>query len=102
MILRFGVFEADTKSKELFKRGRKVRIQPLAFKLLVLLLEHKGSVVTTEEIKKHLWHDTHVEPHSLAVAALKVRRAIGEHADSPRFMECLPGVGYRWIAYHND
>ncbi len=99
-LVRFGIFEADLHAGELRKNGRKVRIQDLPFRLLEVLLEHPGEVVTREELQRGLWpSDTFVEfEHSLNAAVAKLRSTLGDSADSPRFIETIPRRGYRFLA----
>jgi TolB-like protein/Flp pilus assembly protein TadD len=95
----FDRFEADLLSGELRKDGRRVRLQAQPFQLLALLLEHPGEVVTREEVCRNLWKsDTFVDfDHSLGTAINKIREALGDSADHPRFVETLPRRGYRFI-----
>jgi Tol biopolymer transport system component/DNA-binding winged helix-turn-helix (wHTH) protein len=97
---RFGTFEADPASGEFWKNGRRIRLQEQPFRLLVLLLENAGSVVTREELQKRLWpSDTFVEfDYGLNTAIKKLRQALGDSADNPRFIQTLPRKGYRFIA----
>ncbi len=99
-IVRFGVFEADLLTRELRKRGVRVRLQEQPFRLLQALLERPGQIVTRDEIKDKLWpDDTFVDfDKSLNTAAQKLRQALGDSAESPRFMETIPRRGYRFIA----
>ena len=99
-IHRFGVFEVDLRSHELRKQGMKVKLQDQPFQVLAVLLEHPGEVVTREELRKRLWpDDTFVDfDHSLSTDINKVREALGDTAESPRFIETLPRRGYRFIA----
>lgn len=96
----FGVFEADLGSGELRKSGVRVRIQGQPFRLLALLLEHPGEVVSRERIQERLWGDrTNVDfDHSLGTAVNKLREALGDSAENPIFVETLARVGYRFIA----
>src|SRR5258707_14811606 len=98
--IAFDRFEVDLRSGELRKHGRKVRLQGQPFQLLTLLLEHPGDVVTREEICRKLWQtDTFVDfDHSLGTAINKIREALGDSADHPRFVETLARRGYRFIA----
>lgn len=98
--IRFGLFEADLKSGELKKSGVKVRVQSQPFKVLSILLEHPGEVVSREEIQQRLWGgDTTVDfDHSLGIAINKLRDALGDSAENPRFIETLARRGYRFIA----
>src|SRR5580658_1072621 len=97
--IRFGPFEADSRSGELRKHGIKVRIGQQTFHILMMLLEHPGEVVLREEIRMKLWpHDTVVEfDHSINAAIQKLRDALGESADKPRYIETLPRRGYRFL-----
>jgi TolB-like protein/DNA-binding winged helix-turn-helix (wHTH) protein/Flp pilus assembly protein TadD len=95
----FDRFEVDLRSGELLKNGRKLRLQAQPFQLLALLLDRPGEVVTREEICRKLWQaDTFVDfDHSLGTAINKIREALGDSADHPRFVETLPRRGYRFI-----
>ena len=98
--VRFGLFELDLANGELCKRGRKVPIQGQPFQVLKLLLCRPGEVVTREELQHELWPaDTFVEfEHGVNTAIKKLRQALGDSADNPRFIETLPRKGYRFIA----
>jgi len=98
--VRFGVYEVDLRSSELLKQGRKVRLQEQPFRILALLLEQRGHVVTREELRKRLWSDdTFVDfDHSLNTAVMRLRESLGDSSDNPRFIETLPRHGYRFIA----
>lgn len=99
-VLRFGVFEADPRSGEIRKGGVKIKIQEKPFQLLVVLLEHPGDVVTRDELRQKLWpSDTFVDfDHSLGTAIAKLRQALGDSAQNPRFVETVASRGYRFIA----
>lgn len=99
-IIRFGVFEIDLSSGELRKSGLKVKLQDQPFQILAMLLERPGEVVTREELQQRLWRaDTFVDfDHSLNAAIKKLRQALGDSADNPRFVETLARRGYRFIA----
>jgi TolB-like protein/DNA-binding winged helix-turn-helix (wHTH) protein len=98
--LRFGVFELDLRAGELRKRGLQVRLQAQPFCVLAMLLEHAGEVVTREDLQKKLWPaDTFVDfDHGLNKAINKIREALGDSAESPRFVETLTRRGYRFLA----
>jgi Tol biopolymer transport system component/DNA-binding winged helix-turn-helix (wHTH) protein len=98
--IRFGLFEADLASGELRKSGIRIRIQAQPFRVLSFLLERPGEVVTREEIQQRLWgNDTIVDfDHSLGSAINKIREALGDSAENPRFIETLARRGYRLIA----
>src|SRR5215475_5611129 len=98
--VRFGVFEADLAAGELRKEGLPVKLQEQPFRLLVLLLEQPGVVVTREEVRAALWPDgSFVDfEHGVNTAIKKVRFALGDSADNPRFVQTLPRKGYRFIA----
>jgi Tol biopolymer transport system component/DNA-binding winged helix-turn-helix (wHTH) protein len=96
---RFGVFELDPQSKELRKKGMKIRLQGQPVEILALLLEHLGEVVTREELQKKLWPaDTFVDfEQGLNNAMKRLRAALDDSAETPRFIETLPRRGYRFI-----
>jgi len=98
--LRFGVFELDLRAGELRKHGLRVRLQEQPFQLLAMLLEHPGEVVTREELQKKLWPaDTFVDfDHGLNKAISKIRGALSDSAESPRFVETVARRGYRFLA----
>ncbi len=98
--VRFGVFEVDVRTGELRKQGLKIKLQEQPFQILALLLDRRGEVVTREELQKKLWPaDTFVDfDHGLNKAITKIREALGDSADNPRFIETLPRRGYRFIA----
>jgi Tol biopolymer transport system component/DNA-binding winged helix-turn-helix (wHTH) protein len=99
-VTRFGIFELDFKAGELHKNGLKVKLQEQPFEILTMLLAHPGEVVTREELRKKLWPEhTFVDfDNSLNTGINKVREALGDSADNPRFVETLPRRGYRFIA----
>jgi len=97
--LRFGVYEVDPDAGELRKNGRKVSLQEQPFQVLALLLTRPGQLVTRDELQKRLWSaDTFVDfDLGLNTAIKKIRSALGDSADNPRFVETLPKRGYRFI-----
>jgi len=96
----FGLFEADLQSGELWKAGKRIKIQSQPFKVLATLLERPGEIVSREDLQLRLWgKDTTVDfDHSLGTAINKIREALGDSADNPRFVETLARRGYRFIA----
>jgi Tol biopolymer transport system component/DNA-binding winged helix-turn-helix (wHTH) protein len=98
-IVRFGTFEADLQTGELRKNGHKVPLQGQPFQVLAILLQHSGKLVTREELRQKVWpEDTFVDfDHGLNTAITKIRNALGDDADNPRFVETLPRRGYRFI-----
>jgi DNA-binding winged helix-turn-helix (wHTH) protein/Tol biopolymer transport system component len=98
--LRFGVFEVDLAAGELRKQGTRIRLQDQPFRMLAVLLESPGQVVTREELQKRLWSaDTFVDfDRGLNKAINRLREALDDVAESPRFIETLPKRGYRFIA----
>ncbi len=98
--VRFGLFEADLAAAELRKRGRKIPLQDQPFRVLALLLRRAGELVTREEFQRALWPaDTFVEfDEGLNKAIQKLRQALDDSSDNPRFIETLPRKGYRFIA----
>jgi eukaryotic-like serine/threonine-protein kinase len=99
-VFRFGLFEADPASGELLKQGEHVRLQDQPFRMLILLLERPGEVVTREELREKLWpQNTFVEfDNGLNVAVKKIRDALNDLAENPRFVETVPRRGYRFVA----
>src|SRR5512143_335224 len=97
--VRFGDFEVDLRTAELLKGGRSVRIQEKPFQVLALLLDRPGELVTREELRQALWPgDTFVDfDVGLNTAIRKLREALGDSADDPRFIETLPRRGYRFM-----
>ena len=98
-VLRFAGFEIDPLTRELRRNGNTVRLQDQPFSVLTLLLERAGDVVTREELRRHLWpSDTFVDfDNSLNTAINKIREALGDSAENPRFVETLPRRGYRFV-----
>src|SRR6266852_575536 len=96
----FGVFEVDVRAEELRKRGVRIKLQEQPFQILCLLLEHSGEVVTREELRQKLWHaHTFVDfDRSLNKAMTKLRSALADSAESPRYVETIPRHGYRFLA----
>ena len=98
--LRFGVFELDLRAGELRKNGLRVRLQEQPFQVLAMLVEHPGEVVGREELQKKLWPaDTFVDfDHGLNKVINKIREALGDSAESPRFVQTVARRGYRFLA----
>jgi len=98
-LVRFEGFEVDLRAQELYKAGRKIKLQIQPFQVLTMLLERAGEVVTREEMQKRLWPaDTFVDfDHSLNTAVKKLRLALGDDKKKPRFVETLPKRGYRFL-----
>lgn len=99
-IYRFGVFEVLARAGELQKNGVRVKLQEQPFQLLVFLLENAGKIVSRESVRQRLWQgNTFVDfDASLSVAVGKLREALSDSADNPRFIETVPRRGYRFIA----
>src|SRR5581483_2342129 len=97
---KFGIFEVDVRARELRKGGIRIRLQDQPFEILLMMLERPGEVVTREELRRRLWPDgTFVDfEHSLNAAVKRLRAALGDEADNPRFVETLHRRGYRFIA----
>jgi len=98
--LSFGLFEVDLQTGELWKAGFRVKLQSQPFRVLAMLLEKPGHMVGREELQLRLWgKDTVVDfDHSLGTAINKIREALGDSAENPRFIETLSRRGYRFIA----
>src|SRR5437762_1494206 len=96
----FGVFEVDFRAAELRKHGVRIKLQDQPFQILSLLLEHPGEVVTRDELREKLWPaHTFVDfDRSLNKAMTKLRAALGDSADNPRYVETIPRHGYRFLA----
>ena len=96
---RFGVFELDMRSGELRKAGTRIRLQEQPLKILMVLLEQPGAVVTREDLKRRIWpHEPFGDfDHAVNVAIAKLRTALSDSADTPRYVETLPRRGYRFI-----
>jgi Tol biopolymer transport system component/DNA-binding winged helix-turn-helix (wHTH) protein len=96
---QFGQFEVNAASGELLKNGKRVRLQEQPFRLLVVLLENAGEVVTREDLSSRIWpQDTFVDfDGSLRVAVRKLREALDDDAESPRYVETIPKRGYRFL-----
>jgi DNA-binding winged helix-turn-helix (wHTH) protein/tetratricopeptide (TPR) repeat protein len=99
-IVRFGSFEVDLQEGKLTKAGIRIRLQGQPLQILVLLLQSPGQLVTREEIRQKLWsRDTFVEfDDALNTAVRKLRAALNDSADNPRFLETVPRRGYRFVA----
>src|SRR6266699_7216305 len=97
--IRFGVFEVDLQAWELRKHGLRIKLRDQPFQILSLLLARPGQVVSRDELQKQLWpNDTFVDFDSgLNKAVNHLREALGDSADSPRFIETLPKRGYRFV-----
>jgi TolB-like protein/DNA-binding winged helix-turn-helix (wHTH) protein len=98
-IIRFGPFQMDLAAREVRREGRKVKLQEQPFRVLTLLLQRPGQVVTREELQQALWPvDTFVEfDRGLNTAIKKIRQALGDSAGTPELIETLPRQGYRFI-----
>jgi TolB-like protein/DNA-binding winged helix-turn-helix (wHTH) protein/Flp pilus assembly protein TadD len=99
-VVRFGTFEVSLQSGEVRKGGLRIRVQQQPMKLLEILLEHPGEVVTREELRSRVWPSESFGDfdQALNIAIGKLRSALGDSAESPRFIETLPKRGYRFIA----
>lgn len=99
-VFRFGLFEADPERNTLSRKGVRIRIQDQPFRTLILLLTNPGQIVSRDELRRRLWPEgTHVDfDGSLNVVLKKLRAAIDDDSDNPRFIETIPRQGYRFIA----
>jgi DNA-binding winged helix-turn-helix (wHTH) protein len=99
-LVRFGVFELDLQTGELRKKGARVALQEQPFQVLAMLVARPGELVTREELRTALWSETVFVDfdHGLNKAVGKIRRALGDMVQSPRFVETLDRRGYRFIA----
>src|SRR5215468_7842603 len=98
-VVRFGTYEVSLQSGEVRKAGIKIKVQQQPLKLLDILLERPGEVVTREELRGRIWPDASFGDFDQAVniAVAKLRSALGDSAENPRFIETLPKRGYRFI-----
>src|SRR5881409_881935 len=98
--IRFGIFEVDPQAGELRRQGLKIKLQEQPFQILVVLLERPGEVVAREQLQKRLWpEDTFVDfDRGLNRAINKLREALSDNSENPRFIETVPRRGYRFIA----
>ncbi|PYI90111.1 MAG: hypothetical protein DME97_18430 [Verrucomicrobia bacterium] len=98
--VRFGPFEVDLRAGELIRNGRRIRLQDQPLQVLAMLLERPGNVVTRDELRQKLWpRDTFVDfDHGLNNAINRLRDALNDSADTPRFIQTLPKRGYRFIS----
>src|SRR5450432_2731282 len=96
--IRFGVFQLDLRARELRRNGVKIRVPDQSIQVLAMLLEHPGEVVTREEVHQRLWpNGTIVEfDHSINAAIKRLRQALEDSAEEPKFIETLPRLGYRF------
>jgi DNA-binding winged helix-turn-helix (wHTH) protein len=99
-IRRFGPFELDIDAVELRREGRRVKLQPQPFKLLLLLTSRPGSLITREQIRTDLWPEGTFVAFDQAVnfAIKQIRDALGDSADRPVYLETVPRQGYRFVA----
>jgi TolB-like protein/DNA-binding winged helix-turn-helix (wHTH) protein/Tfp pilus assembly protein PilF len=97
--LRFGIFEADPRLGELTKHGKRLPLQEQPFQLLAMLLERPGELVSRDELRAKIWPQTIVDfDHGLNKAISKIRDALGDSAENPRFIETVARRGYRFLA----
>src|SRR6266446_4763782 len=98
-LFQFGPYELDSATGELRKHGIKIKLQEQPLQILQKLLENSGEVVTREELQKRIWPaDTFVDfDHGLYSAVQRLRDALGDTAETPRYIETLPRRGYRFI-----
>lgn len=99
-VIRFGAFEVDLRARELRKRGLRVRLQEQPFQVLAVLLERPGEVVTRDELARRLWADGTVVDYEggLNAALTRLRQALSDSAEAPRYVETIARRGYRFIA----
>lgn len=98
--VRFGEFEADLRVGEIRKAGSRIRLQDQPFKILQILLEKPGNVVSREELQSRIWPEDNYGDfdHAVNVAIGKLRTALGDSAENPAFIETVPRRGYRFVA----
>jgi eukaryotic-like serine/threonine-protein kinase len=98
--IRFGEFEADLHAGEIRKSGSRIKLQDQPFRVLQILLEHRGELVTREELQSRIWPEDSFGDfdHAVNVAVGKLRAALGDSAENPSFIETVPRRGYRFVA----
>jgi len=98
-LIRFGIFEVDLSAGELRRAGSRIRLQEQPFQILAMLLERPGQIITRDELRSKLWPgDTFVDfEHGVNSGVARLREALGDSADNPRYIETLPRRGYRLI-----
>ena len=97
--VRFGIFEADLSTGELYKRGLKAKIQEQPFQVLAMLIERPGEIISRQELRKRLWPDTVVDfDRGLNKAINRLREVLSDDAENARFIETIPQRGYRFLA----
>src|SRR5246500_4910355 len=99
-LYRFGIFEVDLRTGELRRNGIKLKIQEQSLQVLAMLLAEPGALVTREELRNRLWStDTFVDfDHSINAAIKRLRDALGDSAENPRYVETVARRGYRFLA----
>ena len=97
--VRFGAFELDLRTAELRTNRQNLTLQGQPFQILIVLLERPGELVTRDELQRRLWTaDTFVDfEHNLNKAVNRLRDALDDSAERPKFIETLPRKGYRWV-----
>jgi DNA-binding winged helix-turn-helix (wHTH) protein len=99
LIARFGAFEVSFESREICKHGMRIQLEEKPFQILEALIENAGQVVRRQALCAKLWPDTYVSfDHSLNTAVNKLRSVLGDGAQSPRYIETRPRMGYRFVA----
>jgi len=98
-VARFGAFEVSFELREIRKHGMRIQLEEKPFKILEMLIENAGQVVKRKALCEKLWPDTYVAfDHSLNTAVNKLRSVLGDGAQSPRYIETRPRLGYRFVA----
>jgi len=95
---QFETFRLDVVNQSLYRRGERIPLMPKPFAVLQYLVEHAGRLVTQDELLDAIWLETHVQPEVLRRYILEIRRVLGDHPESPRFIETVTKRGYRFIA----
>lgn len=98
-VARFGAFEVSFELREIRKHGMRIQLEEKPFRILEILIENAGQVVKRKALCEKLWPDTYVAfEHSLNTAVNKLRSVLGDGAQSPRYIETRPRLGYRFVA----
>src|SRR5258707_13096683 len=96
--LGFGSFRINVSERVLWSGAQRLKITPKSLAVLQYLVQRAGTLVTKEELYHAIWADTHVEPGTLKTCVAKIRRVLGDTAGESRFIEAVPGQGYRFVA----
>src|SRR5215472_9317816 len=98
LIYEFDGICVEAGEAQAFRDGRRLAIEPKAFRVLVYLLERRGQLVRKEELRVAVWGETHVTENAVARAVAVLRRALGDNKEGPKYIQTVPTLGYRFVA----